>query len=244
MPPFLRTLCPGSPALAHTALDNLSFSLGKNIIAGILGPNGAGKTTLLKIISTLILPDNGEVIVNGYKAGKNDERIKSCVGLVSGDERCFYWRLTGMQNLEFFAAMHGIPPRQARLKIDDLLQRFNITYAHKRFDSYSTGMKRKLAFIRAMLHNPAVLLLDEPSRSLDYAAASELNTFIRNAANQGTTVLYATHALSEAEAVCDTFIILHCGTLRGMGSREELQKKTCSPSGSLSDIYRTLTKND
>ncbi|MFH2145814.1 MAG: ABC transporter ATP-binding protein, partial [Candidatus Omnitrophota bacterium] len=124
------------------ALDNVSFQLEEGKVLGILGPNGAGKTTLLKIISTLILPDSGKVRVNSYEVNRDDDNIKRSLGLASSEERSFYWRLTGIQNLEFFAAMYGLNKNQARARIKELFETFHINYGRKRFDTYSAGMKR------------------------------------------------------------------------------------------------------
>ncbi|MFH1339582.1 MAG: ABC transporter ATP-binding protein, partial [Candidatus Omnitrophota bacterium] len=164
------------------ALENLSFSLNKGEIIGVLGPNGAGKTTLLKIISTLILPDKGTVTVSGFQVGRNDNEIKSLIGLVAPGERSFYWRLSGRQNLEFFAAMYGLNKKEAKKKVEELFSVLKIDYKEqdRRFDSYSSGMKQKFALIRSLLNDPDVLLFDEPTKSLDYAAALEFRNFIKN----------------------------------------------------------------
>ncbi len=225
------------------ALDDISFSLPQGKILGILGPNGAGKTTLLKIISTLILSDKGKVSVAGYTPGKDDKEIKSLIGLMSCEERSFYWRLSGLQNLQFFATMHGLNKNQARSKIQNFFKIFKINYADKRFDTYSTGMKRKFSLIRALFHEPDLLLLDEPTKSLDYNTALELRGFIKNLAAQGKTILFATHNLEEAENLCDNFMILDKGKIFGFGSLENLRKKIQSPSATLAEIYLKLTEN-
>ena len=127
------------------ALEDVSFSLKKGKILGVLGPNGAGKTTLLKILATLILPDKGSVLINGWSVGIDDNKIKSLIGLVSSQERSFYWRLTGRQNLEFFALMYDL--ENPGNKIEELFDLFEIDYQDNRFDSYSTGMKQKFALM-------------------------------------------------------------------------------------------------
>ncbi|MFH2137105.1 MAG: ABC transporter ATP-binding protein [Candidatus Omnitrophota bacterium] len=226
-----------------TALSNVSFSLPQGKIACLLGENGAGKTTLLKIISTLVFPDEGNVIVNNYSVKTNDIAVKSNIGLVSNDDRSFYWRLSGLQNLEFFAALYGLNKAQTKKRLAELLQLFNIDYQNQRFDSYSTGMKRKLSLIRALLHEPSLLLLDEPMKSLDYNSSETLKTTIKNLSDEGKTILMATHNIGEAEDLCDLFFILHKGKLCGNGTIEELRKQTKMPKAGLTDIYRELTKN-
>ena len=228
---------------AVQALEGISFSVKQGEILGILGPNGAGKTTLLKILSTLILPDQGTVLIQNNRCGQNDEKIKSLIGLVTCEERSFYWRLTGRQNLEFFAPLYGLSRQETKSRVEEFFKLFEIDYADKRFDSYSTGMKRKFSLIRALLHHPKVLILDEPTKSLDYHAAQELRDFIKCKTKENVTTLFATHQMQEAEALCDRFLILHQGKLRGLGTLEELRKQLSSPQAPLSEIYLKLTKN-
>lgn len=226
------------------ALRNISFSLAQGKILAILGPNGAGKTTLLKIISTLILPESGTVTVKGYRTGKDDERIKSALGLVLEEERSFYWRLSGRQNLEFFAALYGLDTKAANQRINELLELFEIDYADKRFDSYSTGMKRRFALARGIIHDPELILLDEPTKSLDYPTAFHLRSFIKEklVKGQGKTVLLTTHHMDEALDFADLFMILHKGNILGLGTLDELRKSAPNPAASLGEIFLGLTK--
>lgn len=225
------------------ALIDVSFSLERAKILGILGPNGAGKTTLLKIISTLILPNQGTVTVNGYPLGKDDKKIKSCIGLATEEERSFYWRLSGRQNLEFFAALYGFNRKGMKTRIDELLELFKVDYADRRFDAYSTGMKRRFALIRALLHNPDLLLLDEPTRSLDYTSSFNLRNFIKDnlVKTQGKTVIFTTHQMEEALDFADLFLILHKGRLCALGTLDELRKKVNHPEATLGEIFLKLT---
>lgn len=225
------------------ALKDVSFSVKPGQVLGVLGPNGAGKTTLLKIISTLILPDMGKVKVKGYYLSSDDQKIKSLIGLVSSQERSFYWRLNGRQNLEFFATMYGLNKDVARARIEELFATFHIDYQDKRFDSYSTGMKQKFALIRALLNNPELLLFDEPTKSLDYNSAQELRRFIKLLASKNRTIIFATHNMQEAQELCDTFIILHKGRIFGWGGLEELRERIDAPSADLAKIYLNLTEN-
>lgn len=226
------------------ALEDISFSLKKGCVLGILGPNGAGKTTLLKIISTLILPEKGSVKVNGFCVGKDDEKIKSLLGLIVDDERSFYWRLTGRQNLEFFACLYGLDKKSANARIGELLTLFKADYADKRFDAYSTGMKKRFALIRGLLHNPGLLLFDEPTRSLDYASAFNLRNFIKEnlVKAQGKTVIITTHQMDEALGFADLFMILDKGRMRAFGTLDELRKGIKDPAATLSQIFIKLTR--
>ncbi|MBU4305382.1 MAG: ABC transporter ATP-binding protein [Candidatus Omnitrophica bacterium] len=226
-----------------TALKDISFSLEKGSILGILGPNGAGKTTLLKIISTIILADKGTVRVDNYSPGRDDEKIKSITGLMSNEERSFYWRLTGRQNLEFFAAMHGLDKRNAESRLKEYFTKFKITYQDKRFDSYSSGMKRIFSLIKTILHDPRLVLLDEPTKSLDYNTSLKLRNFIRELSAAGKAVLLATHNIQEAEELCDSFLIIYQGKTRAIGALDELRKGMNNSSATLTDIYLKLTQN-
>jgi len=224
------------------ALVDVSFFLKPGEILGVLGPNGAGKTTLLKIIATLILPDKGSVIVNGYRLGIDDDKIKSFIGMVSSQERSFYWRLSGRQNIEFFASMYGL--KNTKDKIEELFKLFAIDYQDNRFDSYSTGMKQKFALIRGLLNDPGLLLLDEPTKSLDYATALNLRNFIKEnlVRKKGKTVIFTTHRMDEALDFCDLFMILHKGKVYALGSLSELRKKVNSLTASLGEIFIKLTQ--
>ncbi len=227
----------------NRALDNVSFSLEKGKMLGILGPNGAGKTTLLKIIATLILPDKGDVVVNSYRPGIDDNKIKSFIGLVASQERSFYWQLTGRQNLEFFAAMYGLDEKYAQFRTKELFALFEINYQDKRFDSYSSGMKQRFALMRALLNEPQLLLLDEPTKSLDYKTALALREFIKNdlVEKKGKTVIFTTHNINEALDFCDLFLILNKGKVCGFGTLAQLQKKLNNPSATLGEVFLALT---
>ncbi|MCK4994628.1 MAG: ABC transporter ATP-binding protein [Candidatus Omnitrophica bacterium] len=223
------------------ALENINLSLPGKSIIGVLGTNGAGKTTLLKIISTLILPDTGTVKINKYSTEHDDQKIKSIIGLVTTEERDFYWRLNGRQNLDFFSTMYGLNKKQAEGRINKLFKVFGVDYQDKRFDSYSTGMKRKFSLIRALLHNPGILLFDEPTKSLDYNTSLELLKYITILKQQGKTILFATHNITEAEQICDRFLVLNRGRILGFGTKEELGKRIHSDSATLTEIYLKLT---
>ncbi|MDD5730489.1 MAG: ATP-binding cassette domain-containing protein, partial [Candidatus Omnitrophica bacterium] len=205
--------------------------------------NGAGKTTLLKIISTLILPDKGRVTVNNCILGTDDEKIRSFIGFAASPERSFYLRLTGKQNLEFFAALYGLGGKEALSRINELFDLFKINYQDKRFDSYSTGMQQKFGIMRALLQNPELLLLDEPAKSLDYSAAGELHEFLRGTLvkKQAKTVIFTTHRMDEAADLADIFLVLHKGKVLGFGGLEQLRRKANKPQAALSQIYTALT---
>jgi ABC-2 type transport system ATP-binding protein len=200
---------PGRPPL----LTEVSFDVQYGERIALVGPNGAGKTTLLKILATLIVPSAGQIAIKGWDLVRDAERVKEMVGLATGDERSFYWRLTGRQNLEFFAAFQGLDRETTMTRIEELREHLALDTLDRRFGLYSTGMRQRLAVARALLRRPSVLLLDEPTRSLDPLATRMLHRFIRDRlVNElGCSVVLSTHSLAEAEALCNRFAVLHRG---------------------------------
>jgi len=195
------------------ALDNVTFAIEHGEIVGLVGANGAGKTTLLKVLATLVLPTSGQARVNGYNVVKEEHAVKRQIGLVTGEERSFYWRLTGRQNLAFFAALYGLPSQEARARISELCDLLGTVDLDRRVQTYSAGMKQRLALVRALLHNPPILLLDEPTKSLDPPTAQRLRAFLRERTDHPhpKTVVLATHNLTEAELLSDRIVLLHQG---------------------------------
>jgi ABC-2 type transport system ATP-binding protein len=197
------------------AVEEVDLALPSGALLGILGPNGAGKTTFLKLLSTLLLPTSGRLLVDGLDCERDARRVRARVGLVTGDERAFYWRLTGRQNLAFFAALHGLEPSAARTRAAALASTLGIDgVLDVRVDGYSSGMRQRLAVARALLHDPALLLLDEPTRSLDPEAAAALRGLISALARGGGhTVVLVTHAPEEARALCTHLATMRSGRM-------------------------------
>jgi ABC-2 type transport system ATP-binding protein len=190
-------------------------------MVGLLGPNGAGKTTLLKILSTLIEVDQGQVRVLGHDATRNPQVVRGLIGLVTCDERSFYWRLTGRQNLDFFATLYGLPARKARTRIPLLFEKLGLTEAADRpYHGYSTGMRQKMAIARGLLSEPRLVLYDEPTRSLDPLSAQNVRAWIAQNRREfpEVTHIIATNQLHEAEALCDRVIIVNRGEIITQGS--------------------------
>jgi ABC-type multidrug transport system ATPase subunit len=186
-------------------------------VTGVLGLNGAGKTTLLKIICNLISPDAGQVLVTGEPLPSAGSCVCSRVGYAPNDERSFYWRLNAWQNLKFFASLHGLHGKAALDRIRQLLDTFDLgDVATKRFQEYSSGMRKRLSLVRALLHNPQVLVLDEPTNSLDLGWDHFLRDYVRAWLQDQAdrrAVLWSTHRMEEARAVCDNLMILRNGLL-------------------------------
>ena len=208
-------------------LRNINFSVKRGEIFCIVGPNGAGKTTLIKILCGLILPDSGKAYVNGYNVVEEEYEVKSSIGLVTGYERSFYWRLTGRQNLEFFGKLYEISGGNLKKKIDYLADLLDMTdELDKRFQKCSSGFQQRIAIARALLQNPEILFMDEPTRSLDPAAAKSLRIFIKQKLSReaNKTVFFATHDLLEAEFLADRIALINKGEILICGSVEELKE--------------------
>jgi ABC-2 type transport system ATP-binding protein len=206
-------------------LREVSLDVPAGALVGLLGPNGAGKTTLLKILAGLILPTAGTARIGDWDTRADERKVKSALGFVTSDERSFYWRLTGRQNLRFFGSLQALHGRVLEERIRYLLQRLELEEpADKPYGDYSSGMKQRLAMARALLHDPPVLLLDEPTRSLDPISAKHLRRFIAEELHgrEGKTLLLATHNLPEAEQLCERVAVLSGGRILAAGRAEEL----------------------
>lgn len=208
-----------------TAVQDISLEVREGELFGLLGPNGAGKTTLMKMLCTLILPASGRASVYGHDVVGEEQTVKELVGLISAEERSFYWRLTARQNLEFYASLYHLPRHQMRQRIDELLSLVSLAQeADIRFQNYSTGMRQRLAIARGLLSEPRVLFIDEPTRSLDPVGALAIRAFLREKViGSGKTAILATHNMSEAEQLCDRLAIMDHGHIIAMGSIQELR---------------------
>ena len=217
------------------ALQSVTLEVEHGEVFGIVGPNGAGKTTLLKILSTLILPSHGIARINGADLVQSASTVRRSIGFASGEERGFYWRLTGRENLEFFGGLRGFPLGEARRRATHVIELMDLLpMAKEPLTRYTTGMRQRLGLARALLGHPPVLLLDEPTRSLDPLAAQGVQALIRRLArDERVTVLIATHNLDEAEGICNRVAVLADGTIRSVVS-------VSSGEGRLADRYRAL----
>ncbi len=209
------------------AVDNLNLTIKKGEVFGLLGPNGAGKTTLVKILCTLLPPDGGTATVNGFDVAKQQMRVKQSIGTIfSVGERGFFWRLSGYSNLEFFAAINNVPRSGRKQRIMEVLELVGLQEkAFDVFQKYSGGMKRKLALARALLADPPILLLDEPTTGLDVTSSRNIRDFIKNdlIKKGGKTVLYTTHYIEEVSQMCDRVGIMNKGKIVALDTPEALK---------------------
>ena len=211
------------------ALRDVSFEVETGEVFGLIGRNGAGKTTLTKIVATLVQPTTGSVSVHGHDSVSDDEHVRRQIGLSTAEERSFYWRLTSEQNLMFFARLHGLSDRVAKQRIKDVFAKLELDeVARRRFGELSTGNKQRLAVARALLANPPVLLLDEPTRSLDPLAAARLRELIQSLAQQDppVTILLTSHNLTEVETLCARVAIISRGRIRAIDTPRNLRDLT------------------
>lgn len=216
----------------HTAsaVEDVNLQVERGELFGLLGPNGAGKTTLVKMLCTLVLPTSGTATVAGYPLRRAAE-IRAVVGLTVTDDRSFYWRLSGRENLHFFAALHRIYGAAARRRVEEVLEQVGMAkLADRRFSDYSTGMKQRIALARSLLHRPRILFLDEPSRSLDPKATDRLHSLMQHlVAERNVTIFLITHDLGEAEKLCSRVAVMHQGHIRAIGAPALMRRQLAQP---------------
>lgn len=206
------------------AVDGVSFSIGKGEIFGLLGPNGAGKTTTIKMLVTLLVPDRGDAYINGFSVVKEPEKVRENIGVTLSVERGFYWKLTGRENLLYFAGLYHIPKDYAEKRINYLLDLVDLRDAADRLvETYSLGMKARLAFARALLNDAPVIFLDEPTLGLDPKSARSIRAVILELKKEGKAVMLTTHYMHEAEMLCDNIALISRGKIVAIGSPNDLK---------------------
>ena len=214
----------GRPPRA-TALEDITVQVADGELFGLLGPNGAGKTTLMRLMATLAYPDHGRILIYGVSVAKQPRLAKSLIGLCTSEERSFYFRLTARQNLEFFGALAGLRGKTLRRRIHEVVEMVDMGFALDRtFGGFSSGMRQRLTVARALIADPPVLLLDEPTRAVDPVHAEDLRWLIRDelVGRQKKTVVLATNLLDEAWSLCDRLAVFFGGRIVAQGSPAEL----------------------
>jgi ABC-2 type transport system ATP-binding protein len=207
------------------AVRGVSFEIEKGELFGLLGPNGAGKTTTIKMLITLLIPTAGTAHVLGYDVVKDAREVRKRIGYVFGGERGVYERLSGWDNLRYFAELYGVPPHEQKQRIEFLLELVGLKgREQERTEGYSRGMKQRLHVARGLLHDPPVIFLDEPTIGLDPVGARELRATIASLVDAGKTVLLTTHYMFEADALCDRIAVINRGEIVAHGTPGDLKR--------------------
>ena len=206
------------------ALKGVTLDIFPGEVFGLLGPNGAGKTTLIKCLTTLLLPTRGTAWINGFQLERDENAIRASIGCMLMGDRGLYWKLTGRENLDFFGALYQIPPEPRKKQADRIIEMLNLgDIIDRTVETYSSGQKMKLAFGKALINDAPILILDEPTNTLDLPSARELRAIVHDLNKQGRTVVYTTHLMSEAEELCDRVAIIDRGEVIAQGTIPELK---------------------
>ena len=214
----------GRTSRVTVALDGVSLSIPQGTILGLLGPNGAGKTTTIRILSTLLTPTSGTAKVLGHDVVREASAVRRVIGLVLGGERGLYGRLTGKENLLYFAAINHMDPASSNRRADELLSRFGLADKSKSLvEQYSRGMRQRLHLARGLLTDPKVIFMDEPTIGLDPESSRDVRRLIPELAEQGKTILLTTHYMFEADLLCDSIAIVDKGRLVAHGTPNEIK---------------------
>ena len=220
------TRCFSSGGKTLVAVDRLSFSVKSGEVYGLLGPNGAGKTSTLRMILGLLQPTSGEATVDGFQVSRYPDEVKRRIGLVSASAGLYQW-LSPREMLLFFADLYSVSPVVARERLESLADLLDLRrFLDQRCSTLSTGQKQRVTLARALMHDPPIMLLDEPTRGLDVIGTRVIFQYIGHLRSQGKSVVVSTHRLDEASQICDRMGLLHRGTLRHEGTFEELQRST------------------
>lgn len=210
---------------AVCAVNDVSFSCRAGEIYGLLGANGAGKTTTLRMLATILAPSEGTAVVAGFDVAKEPQKVRAHVGFLSA-ATALYGRLSAQEMVEYFGRLHGLEELTLQRRIDEIFARLEMNdFRDRRCDKLSTGMKQKVSIARTLVHDPSVMIFDEPTAGLDVMAARTIAGFIRECRDAGKTVVFSTHVMSEVEKLCDHIGIIHDGKLLAEGTLAELRTR-------------------
>ena len=228
----------GANGVQVPAVRGVSFNVKAGEVYGLLGPNGAGKTSLLRMLGTLITPTEGHAAVDGFRSDTAPEELRRRIGFMSGNTR-LYRRLTGRETLHYFGRLHGMPEADIAPRIDTLITAFDLAgFVDRRCGDYSTGQMQRVSIARVMLHDPPVLILDEPTLGLDIMSSRTMLDFVGDARDRGRAVVFSTHYMTEAELLCDRIGFLYAGRLLATGTTAELLERTAT--ANLKDAFLQL----
>jgi sodium transport system ATP-binding protein len=222
------------------AADAVSFACPAGAVFGLLGPNGAGKTTTLRMLATLLTPTSGTARVLDFDVRRSPHDVRRCIGFLSGDTR-LYDRLTPRETVRYFARLYGLDPPAIRARTDDLFDRFGLgAYADTLVQRLSTGTRQKISLARALVHDPPVLIVDEPTTGLDVLAARAVQDLLADCRRAGKTILLSTHAMAEAERLCDAVAVLHGGRILARGTPADVRAR--AGAATLEDAFFDLIR--
>lgn len=223
---------------SFNAVNDVSFEAQTGEILGLLGPNGAGKTTTIRIISTILSPTSGTAEVYGFDIRKNSIEVRKNLGMLTTDIGV-YERFSGRENLRYFGELYGVRGEKLESRINELSELLKMQdFIDRRAGKYSTGMKQKLAIARAVIHNPKIIIFDEPTAGLDVLASQTVLSFMQKSRDSGKLVIFSTHRMNEAEKLCDRAVIIHRGKIIADGTIDSLRAKTNA--SNLEDAFMKL----
>ncbi len=208
------------------AVDHLDLDVREGEIYGLLGTNGAGKTTTLRMLATVFQPTEGAARVAGFDTVKQPDEVRRAIGFLSGDTN-LYARLTGREVMAYYGGLYGMKGQELKDRVEELNAALHMEkFIDKKYGKMSTGQKKRVSIARSIVHNPKLMIFDEPTSGLDPIAAKHIVDFIRSCGGEKRTVLFSTHYLREAETLCDRIGVLHEGTLKAVGTLEEILAET------------------
>ena len=208
-----------------TAVDNVSFEVNPGEIIGLLGENGAGKTTTLRMLATMLKPTSGNATIDGYNIIDNPNKIRERIGILFGGDVALYDRLTGRENMSYFAKLNGMSDLEANQAVNKIASELEMSdYIDRPVGKYSRGMKQKVSLARSIIHQPDVMLFDEPSTGLDVLSSKLIHDFILKCKKDNKAIVFSSHNMYETEKLCDRIIIIHKGKIVASGTIEQLKK--------------------
>lgn len=209
--------------ISVTALNHVSLMIEKGETVGLIGENGAGKTTLLRTIATLLSPTKGKVQVNNNDTVLNPEKIKKDIGVLFGGETGLYDRLTAKENLEYFASLYGMSKHETKVRIDELAKMFGMRdYLKRKVGGFSKGMRQKVAIARTLIHDPNIILFDEPTTGLDITSSNVFRELVHQLKQEKKTIIFSSHIMEEISMLCDSVAMMHKGELVYHGYLDDL----------------------
>jgi ABC-2 type transport system ATP-binding protein len=228
---------------SKTAVSNLDLEIAAGELFAFLGPNGAGKTTTIKMMCGLLFPSSGRVLINGFDMQKQGDRARPLLSYVP-DQPYLYEKLTGREFLQFIADMYGLPRDQGQARITEVIRLFELApFVDELTEKFSHGMRQRTVFAAALVHEPKVLIVDEPTVGLDPRSVRQLKDLLRRQADQGTTVFLSSHSLDVVEELADRMAVINHGKLIACGTLETLRNQS-AVDGSLEQVFLTLTNPD